>query len=273
MEDIQQEQQLTEHDQAMVDLVDNKAAAANGQANPDEAPEYVEPTEPIPLPEKFKSQEDLIKAYNALEQKLHSNQSESEPELEASTEDVHEQPEATTDNSSKDTDEVTVDVNTIVDSIVSGNTEVTPEMKDALIAGGMTEATIESLINVGNVKVTEIKNDLYSTVGGEESYDSLMEQAGDVLSDDEIDSYNEVLSSGNLGAMKLALRGLAAAVNPSGDTQQYTRPVRGSSTPQAPQGKSFDDKGEMFKAMNNKLYGKDPSYTRMVENKIAMSNF
>ena len=119
-------QELTEHEQAMVDLVDSKEATAKGNANPDEATEYVEETtEEVKLPEKFKSTEDLIKAYNELEKKLGTKEevtedtpSESQSEPEAS--------EVTEDQGQEETKDVSTDNSAVEDlvSIETGTSEV-----------------------------------------------------------------------------------------------------------------------------------------------------
>lgn len=267
--------QLSEHEQNMVDYVDNKDAHSRGQANPENAPDYVDPnntgndegdanSDTFTLPEKFKSVEELLNSYNELEQKLHSNNSDDTlPTTEPEATDPNGEA-VTTDNSD---DVVTIDTY-MKEMIETG--ELSEDSRKALNDSGVSDAVIDSMIEGQNAKTELLKADVYNSVGGEESYNDIIDWASKNLSDSEIDAFNSQISSNSLDTIKFALKSLQALQGSTNSKPGFSRQIQGDG--KAPSGsKGYESKTEMYEAMRHPSYGKDASYTRMVENKIANS--
>ena len=192
-----------------------------------------------PLLGKFNSVDDLAKAYSELEKKLSSGDA---PEAPA---------KADADLSiSKEED----------DAEAAG--------MDALLeAGTISQADYDVWKAGQDAQAASFNNEVFSAAGGEEAYNELIGWAADNLSEAEIDTFNDLLSSGNVSAVKLAVSGMAAQRG-SNSPQEPARNIAGGIAPEAD---VFDNWAQVQAAMSDPRYYKDAAYNAEVVAKIGRS--
>ena len=218
---------------------------------------------------KFKSQEDLVKAYNELQSKLGQNTPEGEEEspedpVEATEEEpvVEEVSEAAT-------------IVSRASEIYATNGELTPESieelskldsKDLIQAYVTQYAKNQEAVKAQTV-TAQAEADILGSVGGKEAYGEIVSWAANNLAADEVASYNEVTNSGNVAAIKFAVEALA---NRYKTAEGYEAPLvtgkRGT-----PKETGYRSHAELSRAIADPRYHSDPAYRNDVEAKLSRS--
>jgi hypothetical protein len=222
------------------------------ESNTDETP-VEETTEERPewLDDKFKSPEDLAKAYNEL-QKKQSNKSEK-------AEENTEEPAP----SSK-----TSEVVSKASEDFAKNGELSDksfvELEKAGISRDMVEAYIRGQESIATSQAMEIQGE----VGGNANYNAMADWAADNLSDSDLDGFNSIVENGSVDQAKMAVKGLysqfiSAGGNPPELSQGGTS---GSSV------KPFGSAAQVTEAMRDPRYSTDPAFRDNVEKRLAVSN-
>ena len=140
---------------------------------------------------------------------------------------------------------------------------------DALLeAGTISQADYDVWKAGQDAQAASFNNEVFSAAGGEEAYNDLIGWAADNLSEAEIDTFNDLLSSGNVSAVKLAVSGLAAQRG-SNSPQEPSRNIAGGIAPEAD---VFDNWAQVNAAMSDPRYYKDAAYNAEVVAKIGRSN-
>ncbi len=112
--------------------------------------------------------------------------------------------------------------------------------------------------------ITEVK----SAAGGEKEYGQLVQWAADNLDKSDLSAFDELVSSGNVGAIKLAVNGLKAqyeSVNGYEGTMLSGKPPTTSK-------EVFRSQAEVVAAMSDDRYDKDPAYRQDLIEKLDRSN-
>lgn len=212
--------------------IEEQAEAAGVDLNQDAPAE--------PLLGKFKSVDDLAKAYSELEKKLSAGDSPA-PKADVEPGDLSISKEAPAEEASG---------------------------MDALLeAGTISQADYDVWKAGQDAQVSSFNEAVYSAAGGEDAYNDLIGWAADNLSEDEIDTFNDLLNGGNVAAVKLAVSGLAAQRG-SGSAQEPARQVAGGDPPAAD---VFDNWAQVQAAMSDPRYYKDAAYNAEVVAKIGRS--
>jgi len=219
---------------------------------------------------KFKSQDDLLKAYEELQKKLGSKDTEGEEqEPSDGTETPQEEPEEQVEEVSKAT------------SIIRKASAAFDE------AGDLSEETIEELSNLDSkelikaylsqykqsaeqqqvVQMQEAEVDaLVKDFGGPERYGEMISWAGENLSADEIAQYNAATNA-NSAAARFAMMAL----------QQRYEAVEGYEAPlvsgrrAAPKVQGYRSNAELARDINDPRYQSDPAFRADVEAKLSKS--
>tara|TARA_R100000315_G_scaffold60848_1_gene38093 strand:- start:2236 stop:2955 length:720 start_codon:yes stop_codon:yes gene_type:complete len=196
------------------------------------------------LPDKFGNPEDLAKAYGELERKLSSRDAEEKGLLTESDFDQYQEE-------------------------YDKNGGLGDETYQTLEKKGISRDLVDSFIQGRELARTQQVNEMYSLAGGEDTYKSMINWAGENMSQDDLDAYNQAVQ-GDLGVAKLAIKGLYAQYQASGG--------RTDSSPQLVQGgRGSNDEGygsnyELMQDMKNPLYkAGDAKFHAMVERKLAKS--
>ena len=229
--------------------------------------EKIESLTEEPILGKFKSQEDLVKAYQELEKKL-SQGDETQPAVEEETvgnegDNTVEKPDGTQFNIEK------------FDNEFRESGELSDASYKELEANGFNKDSVDRYIAGQKALVEQYTNSIYTFAGGEESYTTLVAWAGEAmdngtLSKSVVEEFNIALNIGNLEKVQSSLEFINYKRDVSmGENRPVTR-VKGSSQSEGGM-KAFSDKGAWQQATANPLYGKDVKYTTMIDKKYLAS--
>ena len=219
---------------------------------------------------KFKSQDDLLKAYNELQSKL----GKSEPEEE---EEPSEEPVEATEEEKEEDVEISENVKTFTEIATRFDAEggLTPEDMETLTSMD-SKALIETYFKYHAVQTAKATQEVATaqqlksirdSVGGDEAYGQMIQWAGQNLSPEEIDSFNSVANSNNAAALSFAVEALS---NRWKSVEGYEAPlVTGKKAPS--KGKAFRSQAELARAISDPRYSTDPAYRMDVEEKLARS--
>jgi len=105
---------------------------------------------------------------------------------------------------------------------------------------------------------------LFKEVGGEERYKEIAQWASKNLSPEEKEEWNSIMGSGDLKAMKWAMRGLNNLYN---SNTKNSRTLTGTSSGKS-YAKPFESKEEWFKAMKDPRYGIDEDYMKEFDERL-----
>tara|TARA_Y100001963_G_scaffold80855_3_gene112254 strand:- start:4447 stop:5229 length:783 start_codon:yes stop_codon:yes gene_type:complete len=229
------------------------------QDAPDEDAETTDPVEETPegeqerpewLPEKFKTAEDMAKAYSELEKKMGNKEEGDTPESE------------------------------VEPSEAAGI--VTEASKEFFEKGELTDDTYESLSKLGLSKElvdsfaagqAALQENQANAIKGEagSDYDAMTEWAGTALTDEEMDAFNQAVTTGTVEQAKFAVKGLHA---------RYRAEVGGTGPKQLLKGETsgtgsvpFQSMQEVRRAMMDPRYKEgDKAYHAMIDRRLAVSN-
>ena len=233
-----------------VDVSKDVAVNANGEtAKLTEIKEEVQTTEERPewLPEKFKSAEDLAKAYGDLEKQFSSR-----PKEEAKpTEEVQEVQDKGLDK---------------YYSEFAEKGELTDNSYTELAKQGLDKKLVDSYIEGQKLVAETNTKSIQDVAGGKEEYSELVEWAGKNLTEAEQKVYNDMVDSGNIDQAKFAVQGLMAK---SGANPKQPSLFEGTSDTVSKD--AFQSVSQVTDAMNDPRYDKDPAYRKSVEDKIGRS--
>lgn len=188
----------------------------------------------------------------------------------------------TTDQESKVTSELAIEkpeepeksevtqpsIDDIVNEALSG--ELSEETKKLIEDNGLGKH-IDMLV-AGHQAIQEKNNqEIFSLVGGKESYSELQEWGKNTLNKEEQAAFNDALFSGNMHLAKLAVQGLKARyVAENGKSPD--RVIEGGGTANE-SNRPFSSQMEYIKATQTLQYKQDPNYRREVESKRNISGF
>lgn len=141
---------------------------------------------------------------------------------------------------------------------------------EALEKAGMSRVIVDSII-AGQVAVANsFANSLLATAGGEKGLEVLAQFA--VSTDPaSVDAYNNAVDRKDLATAKALLNSWKAQRTAKLGTAN--KQITGKPSPSAKTVKGFTDRQEMTKAMSDPRYGRDPKFTREVEQKVGASSF
>ncbi len=137
------------------------------------------------------------------------------------------------------------------------------DVVDAYIRG--VKAASEEASVFAAADVAEIKG----LAGGDTGYDALLKWAEGVLSAEEKDAYNSAVTGGNKHIAALAVRGLVA--RHEAEYGHDPELVNGGGLSRGDTAGGYKNRSEMVAAMKDKRYGRDPEYTKEVEEKTLRS--
>ena len=244
--------------------IDAMVAKAEGDApqTPDNQKAAEESSErPAWLPEKFKSAEDMAKSYAELEKKMSGGKPSEDKTEETPTEiPTNEDAKEVAENAGLDFDALQTEY--------GSNGGLSDETYEAISKSGIPRDVVDSYIAGQEALASRIRTDMFSSVGGEESYGTMISWATNNLSEGEINSYNDIMASSDQNQIQLAVRGLHAQYQ--ADTGSNPSLLSGDTTANA--GTKFDSVAQITEAMRDPKYKTDPAYRKTVEAKLARSS-
>ena len=217
---------------------------------PEQQEESPQADRPGWLPDKFGSPADLEKAYGNLEKKLSSQKNEEQGLL-------------TQDDFEKYSEEYTE----------KGN--LTDESYEALAKRGLSKELVDDYIRGRETVNRQQVEALYQVVGGEESYATMIKWATENLVQEDLDAFNDAVSSSNMGVAKLAIQGMASQGQRAGGDSEATASepslLQGSTKPQSVGG--YGSNHEMMQDMKDPRYKNgDAGFHAHVERRLERTN-
>ena len=215
---------------------------------------------------KFKSAEELEKAYKELESKLGKKEEES-------SEDVSEEPSA--DVPTEDTTSETAKfIQEASEEYFSNSNQLKPETVQKL-----KEMPSEQLIDAylelqknATIQPSQLSDSdadaILASVGGESAYNETLAWAADNLKPDEVAAFDNVVNSGNKDAIFFAVQALNQryqdAVGFEGK-RVSGKAVKNTSV------KGFRSQAELARAISDPRYRNDPAYRLDIQDRLAVS--
>ena len=220
---------------------------------------------------KYKDAAELEKAYIELQKKLgSSDQKEEDTEQASAEEETPEEPkmsegaslitsasEEYRDSDGKLSDETLAKFSSMSSQdLVKAYMEVqsNPEFQQ-----GRTQAADLTETEINNVK---------NSVGGDQAYDNIMKWAGQNLTEQEIQAFDDVVEFGGAQAVQLAVSGLKSRYEQANgfEGKMYT------GKPPKTGGDVFRSQQELVRAMSDPRYDNDPAYRQDIIEKLDRSD-
>ena len=216
---------------------------------------------------KYKSAEDLEKAYIELQKKLGENGEEVQQES------ADEEPEETTlsDGASL--------ITSANDEFYANNgklSEETLEKFSSMSSKELVEAYLEvqgtpefqaqssDTADLSDAEINQVKN----SVGGEQAYSNIIGRAQDNLDAQAQEAFDSIVATGSVQAINIAVAGLKSQYEAANgfEGKMYTgKPPKSS-------GDVFRSQAELVRAMSDPRYDSDPAYRQDVIEKLDRSN-
>ena len=215
---------------------------------------------------KFKDAEELEKAYIELQRKLGAKD---EPEA---TEEELRETEATEE----------VEVSPVQELISSASTEyyetgtLTPETMEKFKDMSSSEL-VDTYMKMqqgqpqqeASRDLTEKETDtIFNQVGGEASYNNLMEWASENLPDQYTQAYDRIIDQGDAYSIQIALAGIKSQYDAANGVEGNLRTGKAV----VEKADVFRSQSEVIQAMNDPRYDVDPAYRQDVFQKLERSN-
>ena len=219
---------------------------------------------------KYKDAAELEKAYIELQKKLGSSEKEEDTEQVSAEEETPEEPklsegaslitsasEEYRDSDGKLSDETLAKFSSMSSQdLVKAYMEVqsNPEFQQ-----GRTQAADLTETEINNVK---------NSVGGDQAYDNIMKWAGQNLTEQEIQAFDDVVEFGGAQAVQLAVSGLKSRYEQANgfEGKMYT------GKPPKTGGDVFRSQQELVRAMSDPRYDNDPAYRQDILEKLDRSD-
>ena len=220
---------------------------------------------------KYKSSEELEKAYIELQKKLGDSNKEEEPAESTAKEEPEEKPSLS--------EGATLIADASKEYYDNGN-KLSPETIakfSSLSSQDLIKAYMEVQSNpefqqqqaappaeITTSQINQIKN----SAGGEKQYANLVNWAKTNLPEDQIQAFDEVVNTGSVQAIQLAVSGLKAEYDSANGVEG--KMVTGKAAPN--KGDVFRSQAELVRAMNDPRYDNDSAYRQDVIEKLDRSD-
>ena len=241
---------------------------------------------------KYKNAEDLEKAYVELQKKLGDKDGVSQEGQETQEVDTEEsdEPQLYKEDGSVNYESVNrdygetlsnlfkeknVDPYSIAEHFYKNNGQITQEMHDQLTGAGIAKEAVDAYLagraqDMGmnsQIAQTDI-NSIYQSVGGEQKYKTLMNWASQNLSQDSINSFDNLVNTGDANSIQLAVNGLVAQYQ--NDNGYEGRMLTGKAAKTNTD--VYQSQAQLVEAMADPRYDRDPAYREAVREKLDRSD-
>jgi len=218
---------------------------------------------------KYKNAQELEKAYIELEKKLGSkNEEVDEPEPQQEEDQPEEQKDVNPqiEAISRAADEYYEKGKLSPETLAAFESMSSKELVEAYFQYEQGLPERQSTPEPVELSQSDI-NRIQNSVGGEAAYQQLVSWAAENFSPAEVQAFDNVVDSGNIDAINLALAGLKArytdAVGYEGTMIQGKAPTPAD---------TFKSQAEVVRAMNDPRYDRDPAYRNDIMEKLARSD-
>ena len=207
------------------------------------------------LPEKFKSGEDLAKAYTELE-KAYSGRNPTQEETTT--------PEVTKEAVEQQTG---MSLDPFYDEFAQ-NGSLSDESYEKLNESGLSKELVDSYIQGQMALADQSVSEIQNSVGGEKQYQAIVEWASQNLEDSEIATFNKQIEDGTIDEAKFSIKALESRYKLANGVEpnlvQGTKAGAGADT--------FRSVQQVVEAMNDPRYESDPAYRDEVARRMKNSD-
>ncbi len=248
------------HDEAMIALVDGAETAT-------EQPQEPKDDRPAWLPEKFKSPEDMAKAYADLERHLHSKKPEATEEASPETAKPDEVSTEATDQAKEILADAGLDFGEFEAEYIEKGT-LSDDAYAKLQAKGIPRAMADRYMAGQQALAAQFQAEIFAEIGGKDRFDQISQWAANNLPKAEVDSFNRLTDTADAPTIKLALAGIQSKFEAAnGKAPKHLQGSVSGSTPEV-----FNDTAEMMRAMSDPRYQTSKAYRDQVERMLENSN-
>jgi len=217
---------------------------------------------------KYRSAQDLEKAYLELQKKLgegEENESESEGEEPSSISEIEITPAV---ELIQEASAVFAEKGALTDEVISKFSEMnSADLVKAYADIQSKAAQAAPQAQVAEISDSEVES-IKNTVGGEAEYDTLMNWVADALPEKQTETFNNLVETGNVDAIRLAVQGLKAQYDV---INGYEGRMLQGKAPQSSKD-TFRSQAELVRAMSDPRYDNDPAYRADVIEKLERSD-
>ena len=214
---------------------------------------------------KYKSAEELEKAYVELQKKLGEDDSKEQ----TSAEEKPEEEPKLSDGASLITtasEEYYANGNKLSDETMAKFSSMSTQ---DLIKAYMEVQATQPPQPTQEVEITESQiNQIKNSAGGEKEYANIINWAKSNLPKESIDAFDQVVNTGSVQAIQLAVAGLKSEYNSANGVEG--KMVTGKAAPN--NGDVFRSQAELVRAMSDSRYDNDPAYRQDVIEKLDRSD-
>ena len=220
---------------------------------------------------KYKSAEELEKAYVELQKKLGESKEEEDTEQASAEPEPEDKPQLS--------EGATLITDASKEYFDNGN-KLSPETL-AKFSSLSSQDLIKAYMEVSQnpefqqqqaappADITESQiNQIKNSAGGEKAYANIVNWAKSSLPQEQINAFDEVVNTGSVQAIQLAVSGLKAEYDNANGVEG--RMVTGKTAPN--NGDVFRSKAELVRAMSDARYDNDPAYRQDVIEKLDRSD-
>ena len=219
---------------------------------------------------KFRDAEELEKAYMELQQKLGQPRDEATPEPE-------EEEESEVPKQDVELTEVQTLIGEASKEFYANDGTISTEMMDKL--GSMdakdlvqTYMEMQAINDAAPTEVPDLSDrevmEIQSMAGGSEEYSQMTSWAGENLPPEDVQAFDSLIATGQMGAIRLAVAGLRSIY--SEKVGYAGRMLSAKAATEAVD--AFRSQAEVVRAMQDPRYENDPAYRNDVFNKLDRSN-
>ena len=214
---------------------------------------------------KYKSAEELEKAYKELEAKLGDKPEQAAPEAE---------PEPTTLSNNASV------ITSASDEYYQNDGKLSPEtlqkfsnMSSQDLVNAYLEVTKSpdwqaappaEVADISDAQINQVKN----AAGGDAAYQNMVQWAGANLDAKSIEAFDQIINTGSLDAINFAVKGLKSQYDAANGVEGTM--VQGKAAPD--RGDIFRSQAELVAAMSDRRYDNDPAYRQDVIEKLDRSD-
>lgn len=263
------------HNEAMEKKFDDALSPTEAE------PETAESEEGEKLLGKFKSVEELAKAYQELERKqggaatTDDEATPEEPATEGPSPDEETQAEAEAPPASpeeeaaeKIVEEAGLDLPSIQDHFYEKG-ELSDDHYAALEKSNIPREVVDQYLAGVQASADKMKAEVFQVAGGEDNFNAVSTWATENLDAETLGAYNAAADSGNLAQIKMALQGMVSMYEKANGKSPSL--VSGKSTNSPSEG--YSSPAQMTADMRDPKYALDPAFRETVRRKLAASTF
>jgi len=220
---------------------------------------------------KYKNAQELEKAYVELQKKLGSNEESEDTEKVSAEEDKTETESELSEHASlinSASEEYFNNGNKLSDETMAKFSSLSTQ--DLIKAYMEVQSKAEPSQQAAPAELSESDiNQIKNSAGGDKVYSNIVNWAKSNLDEKQITAFDEVINTGSVQAIQLAVSGLKAEYDNANGVEG--RMVTGKTAPKET-GDVFRSQAELVRAMSDKRYDSDPAYRQDVIEKLERSD-